>query len=244
MPKIVVVFMMVMSCLNLRSQSAGGSAWGAPNASGADLIGQFYENRVFWQQFEVAQKIAKLRDPTLLKQLEPFLKDEDRHVRANAAFVFASLGDERGFDVICATLEDRTSGRPETQGIPGGNWSLRAQVRSDRYYAAHLLGDLRNPRALPILIPLLKDEDVSYIVPWSLGEIGDRRAIPPLVEMLNDPSPDLRVLSIYALEALGAKEALPKLKRLTQDSGRIHFNGLGTVGEAATAAIAKLNGMQ
>lgn len=238
--KAVILFVLVIWCLEMRSQSAVRSA----AVSGGDLITQFYENRAFWPQFEVAKKIAQLHDPTLLKQLEPLLTDEDRHVRGNAAFVFAALGDQRGFEVIYAILGDRVSDRPETQGVPGGNWSVRAQIRSDRYYAAHLLGDLKDSRAVPILIPLLRDEDVSWIVPWALGEIGDRNAIPPLLGMLTNPSPDLRVLSIYALERLEAREALPQLKILTQDDEKIHFDGLGTVGQAATAAIAKLSAMQ
>ena len=49
---------------------------------------------------------------------------------------------------------------------------MRAQVRTDRYYAAHLLGDLKDPRGVDVLIPLLDDDDVGYIVPWSLAQIG------------------------------------------------------------------------
>ena len=207
--------------------------------SAASLIGQFYAKQFFWQQFEVAKKIVKLHDTSVLRQLEPFLNDENRHVRGNAAFVFAALGDDRGFKAIVDILEDRSSDRPEGD-IAGGNWSLRAQIRSDRYYAAHLFGDLKDTRAVPILIPLLNDEDVNWIVPWALGEIGDKAAIPPLALELSDPSPDMRVLSIDALGQLGAKEALPQLRLLLQDRQKIHFDGLGTVAEAAEHAIAKL----
>jgi hypothetical protein len=104
------------------------------------------------------------------------------------------------------------------------------------------LGDLRDPRAVPILVPLLKDQDVNYIVPWSLGEIGDRSAIPPLIETLNDKNPDMRVLAIYALVKLKAKEALPRIRAMVNDNERIHFDGLGTVAEAARAAIVELAG--
>lgn len=60
----------------------------------AELVQQFKTSRVFWQQFEVAEKLAKSHDRAVLEQLETYLKDEDRHVRGNAAFVFAALGDE------------------------------------------------------------------------------------------------------------------------------------------------------
>ena len=87
---------------------------------------------------------------------------------------------------------------------------------------------------------LSRDWEVNWIVPWSLGEIGDKSAIPPLIETLGDNSPDMRVLAIYALEKLKSKEALPQLRALLDDDEKIHFDGLGTVAEAARAAIATL----
>jgi HEAT repeat protein len=68
-----------------------------------------------------------------------------------AAFMFAALGDSRGFDVITAILNDR-SDRPAGQGIPKGRWSLQGQIDADRYYAVHLLGELKNPSAVPVLV--------------------------------------------------------------------------------------------
>jgi HEAT repeat protein len=212
------------------------------DVSAAALIEQFKSSHSFWEQFEVAEKLVKLGDKPSLTKLEPYLTDGDRHVRGNAALVFAALGDDRGFEAILGILTDR-SNRPEGQGIPGGAWSLTAQIASDRYYAAHLLGDLKDPRAVPILLPLLKDHDVEMIVPWALGEIGDQSAIPALIQTLNDPSPDMRVLAIDGLEALKAKEALPQLQELLTDHEKIHFDGLGTVAEAAKLAIATLSAM-
>jgi HEAT repeat protein len=73
-----------------------------------------------------------------------------------------------------------------------------------------------------------------------VGEIGDKSAIPPLIETLGDNSQDMRVLAIYDLEKLKAKEALPQLRTLLDDDEKIHFDGFGTVAEAARAAIATL----
>jgi HEAT repeat protein len=227
----------LLALISLATPSLTRGQQGKP---AAELLEQFKTNRVFWQQFEVAEKLVELRDTAVREQLKTYLQDEDRHVRGNAAFVFAALGDDRGFKVIDTILSDRTA-RPEGQGMPGGNWSVTAQIASDRYYAAHLFGDLKHVRAVPILIPLLKDTEVNWIVPWALGEIGDKSAVPPLVQMLNDKSPDMRVLAIYALEALKATQALPQLHLLLNDDEKIHFDGSGTVAEAAKAAIAKLD---
>jgi len=210
-----------------------------PNESATELVEQFKRETVFWKQFEVAKKIVALRDKSVLPDLEPWLSNEDRCLRGNAAYVFAKLGDDRGFQVIKAILADRWP-RP-TQAIRSdGSPDERGQIIQDRYYAAHLLGDLQDARAVPILVPLLKDEEVNWIVPWSLGQIGDKSAIPPLIATLDDSSPDMRVLAIYSLEQFDAKDALPKIRALLGDKETIHFDGLIPIADAAKEAVIKL----
>ena len=149
----------------------------------------------------------------------------------------------RAVQVIADILTDR-SDRPEGQGIAtasgDGRYHVARQIAADRYYAAHLLGDLRDPRAVPILVPLLKDTEVAFIVPWALGQIGDKRAVGPLLNVLDDDSPSMRVMAIYALEALNAKEALPRLISLLDDHRLSNFGSQVSVADAASAAIAKL----
>ncbi len=207
--------------------------------SSAELLQQFVGTKVFWQQIEVAREIVAANDLTVLPKLQSWLTHEDRHIRGNVAFIYAALGDTRGFDVIAAILGDRSE-RPEGQGIPGGRWSLPGQIRADRYYAAHLLGDLKDPRAVPILVPLLNDSEINYIVPWSLGQIGDSAATQPLIRTLNDQNPSMRVLAILALAELRATEALPRLRQLLGDNERADFDRLESVAEAAQTAIDKL----
>ena len=233
-----------MNCMRplaLLLLTTSGLITGQESVPVSELVMQFKTSEVFWQQFEVAEKLVKSHDHAVVEQLEPYLKDQDRHVRGNAAFVIAGLGDDRGFEVLVGILKDR-SDRPEGQGV-FGNWSVPAQMASDRYYAAHLFGDLKDSRAVPILVPLLHDLEVNWIVPWSLGQIGDKSAVPPLIETLHDASPDMRVLAIYALETLKAKESLPRLRLLVNDQQRIHFDGLGAVAEAAQKAVTELEAL-
>jgi HEAT repeat protein len=213
---------------------------GQQRSSVAGLLQQFETTTVFWRQFEVAKAIVTEHDTRVLPKLQSWLTHEDRHLRGNAAFVFAGLGDSRGFDVIVAILRD-DSERSAGQGIGGGIWSVQGQILADRYYAAHLLGDLKDPRAVPILVPLLKDREVNYIVPWSLGQIGDRSAIQPLIGTLSDRNPSMRVLAIYALAELKATEALPRLRQLLGDNEKCNFGNLESVAQAARTAIAKLS---
>ncbi|HEY0874571.1 MAG TPA: HEAT repeat domain-containing protein [Vicinamibacterales bacterium] len=113
-------------------------------------------------------------------------------------------------------------------------------MAADRYYAANLLGVLKDPRGVALLVPLLDDPETQSAVPTSLGQIGDKRAIPPLIAALDNDDPSHRVLVIYALEALHAKEAIPRLLTLVNDDRKSRFGALVTVAEAAKAAIARL----
>jgi len=224
-------------------------SWLAKIASDAEMGGlsakkqldRFKQEKVFWRQFELGRALAETGDRDVVRELEAWLTIDDRHVRGNVAFVLARLGDPRGFDAIAQILADRSL-RAVAQGSPGVAGDLRqAQVRADRYYAAHLLGDLKDPRGVPLLIPLLNDRDVKEIVPWSLGEIGNPGAVEPLVHVLEQDDPSMRVLAIYALEKLNARAALPKLRELLQDNRKSNFGDLTTVAEAARRAIATIS---
>src|SRR5207245_1771132 len=148
-----------------------------------------------------------------------------------------------GLQTISDILSDRSE-RPMGQGIPGvvgdGRYHFQAQVASDRYYAAHLLGDLRDPGGVELLVPLLTDRETRPLVPWSLGQIGDKRAIPPLIAALDNDDPSLVVMAIYALEELHASEAVPRLLSLVNDERKSRFGAQVPVSEAAKAAIARL----
>jgi PBS lyase HEAT-like repeat len=149
------------------------------DTSGAKLIEDFRKAKYFFNQFEIGKKIVAFNDRTLLDNLKDLLSSEDRHVRGNAAFLFASLGDSRGLGIIAEIIQD-TSYRVEGQGQPiapgDGKYHVEGQIRADRYYAVHLLGELKDVRALPILIPLLKDTQINYKVAWALGQIADKSA--------------------------------------------------------------------
>ena len=73
-------------------------------------------------------------------------------------------------------------------------------------------------RALPSLIRILLDQGERYIVRCrvadTLGMLGDRKAVEPLVTILSDSDVQVRWHAIRALAELGARSALPQLRRL------------------------------
>jgi HEAT repeat protein len=119
-------------------------------------------------------------------------------------------------------------------------YHVERQIAADRYYAAHLLGDLKDPRGVELLVPLLTDPETRWTVPWSLEQIGDARAIRPLMAALDADEPAMRVQVIYVLEALHATEAIPRLLMLVHDDRPPKSNAAVSPSEAAKAAIAAL----
>lgn len=213
---------------------------GAQRQSSVDsLQAEFHQPQYFWQQLEVAKRLVSAGDRRAIELVEPFVTHEDRHLRGNAAYVLAGLGEARGFDVLAAILTDRSE-RSIGQGIPGGNMTVGRQITADRYYAVHLLGELGNRRAVDVLVPLLADAEVNYKVAWALGKIGDPRSIRPLISALDDSDALVRVGAIQALAELRAAEALPKLQELLNDNELPSAGDRVPVAHTARAAIARL----
>src|ERR1700741_4079191 len=96
-----------------------------PNVRTSELVEQFKTTTTFWKQFEVANQIVALHDKSVLQKLDPWLSNEDMHLRGNAAFIFASLGDDRGFQVIKAILENPSPKRAVFRIDDAGSPSLR-----------------------------------------------------------------------------------------------------------------------
>jgi len=239
---------------------AGIAAWCVHAATPAvnDLIAQFQAESVFWRQDEIGDEIASVATLRDLSPLEGWLAHEDRHVRANVAYLFAKLGDRRGFDTLVGILDDYSDQRPihyrpmsvitdddeptedSLDAITRSPYALASQIQEDRYYAVHLLGKLRDPRAVDVLIPLLDRDAVNHKVAWALGEIGDREAVPALVAALSNEDPLVRVTSIGALRELRAIRALPYLVGLFNDPAVPNAGDRVSVGTTARIAAAVL----
>jgi len=226
----------------------------------ADLISSFQRETVFWQQAEIGEKLASRAKLEDLAPLAPWLAHDDRHVRGNVAWVFGKLGDRRGFDTLVGILNDRSAKRtihpppietgpveegPGASTNPRDAWlrspeALAYQIRDDRHYAVHLIGTLRDPRAIPVLIPLLDGDEQNHNAAWALGEIGDPRAIPPLIKALSNEDAMVRVAAIGALRRMNAREALPQITALFDDKAIPQAGERVPVGQTARIAAQSL----
>jgi HEAT repeat protein len=106
----------------------------------------------------------------MVEPLQTHLKDEDRPVRGDAAFVFAALGDERGLQAMGDILEDR-SARLEARGtrrklLPATS-PQSIQTPGDknpdrRVLAIYALEMLKARPALPELRLLIVDNEAFH----------------------------------------------------------------------------------
>lgn len=233
------------------------SVWGCSKLPTDKLISEFESEPVFWQQFEIGKKIASVASIEDISSLEPWLAHKDRRLRGNAAYIFAKLGDRRGNEVLRNILQDNSTertvhieemlfsqlsvgdekaDRESLEALRRSPEAIQRQIAADRYYAAHLFGELRDRSAVEILIPILDDDEVNYGVTWALGEIGDSRAIPPLIAALSHRDAVVRVSAINALKKLRAVQAIPALESLSNDPEIPHAGDQVPVGKVAREA--------
>ena len=99
----------------------------------------------------------------------------------------------------------------------------RVDDRVSRGFAIVGLGALREPRAVPLLLPVAdgwqKDAGLAALAVRALGQIGDQRAVTPLATLLGTRSLDssVQLETVDALGALGARQATERLYDLLSD---------------------------
>ena len=110
--------------------------------------------------------------------------------------------------------------------------SRKKQIRLN---AATLLGAINDPKAIPVLIDTLKDNNklVRREASTSLSRMGEP-AVDPLIETLNDDDWKVRGAAAWALGNLGDEKAIPALEKLLDDES-------GFVKQGAQSAINSIN---
>lgn len=102
------------------------------------------------------------------------------------------------------------------RNVPGLIAALGGDARGD---AALALGRLGEPRAIPYLVELLRDDPepkVRLFTAYALGQLRAKDAEGALVEALNDPAPIVRMGSAEALGSIGARQAIPQLREVLE----------------------------
>ncbi|NUN48252.1 MAG: HEAT repeat domain-containing protein [Candidatus Brocadiae bacterium] len=119
------------------------------------------------------------------------------------------------FVAIPAQDEIRETGRPCAPALRAALKDTRSHVR---FFAAELLGEIRDSAAVPDLLPLLDDlvtdktgEPVAAAAARALGRLGDPSAADKLIEKLDSTSIDVRFEAARSLGTLRVRRAEAKL---------------------------------
>ncbi len=152
---------------------------------------------------------------------------EEMPVRLAAAVALGQMGYEQGIQFLIEQLkssdEKIRSAAVEALRAIGKQAAdaLRKAAGSkdplQRWGAVAALGETGDPKAVPILLRALRDEDenVRAIAAASLGKLRYRRAAPQLVRALADKSERVQAHAEWALENIG-KAAVPALLKGAQ----------------------------
>lgn len=181
------------------------------------------------------------------------LHHPDRDVRSRAALRLGDMADSGAAGALVAAI----AAEPDFAVCEDMTWALVRMAdaaieplidllqdanQAARHQAAHVLGKMRDARAVDALIAALHDADATVIrkVVFSLGQIGDTRAIPALVALLGGDSIETQALVTDALESFGAA-ALPALiGALADDRWPVREQAadvLGLIGDKAAIPV-------
>ncbi len=167
----------------------------------------------------ILKALAKSDDRSVLPLLERGLKDEQAAVRLASAAGLAVRGRPEAWEQVRQIAKSVNKTNPE-----------------ERATALRLLGEMRDPQALPILFDALGDlqPSVRGSAAAALGDLGKGEALPRLQQMLEDKIPAVRTSAAISLGELGDQAAVPILKEALGDPNPV-------VQAAITSALLRLH---
>jgi len=219
----------------------------------------------------VAFALGELGDPRAIGPLTEALDDEEKDVREEAALALQKLGarpdnavppedkldaeDEKIFSSTKASstpVTDEQIGGTSIEATKYGDevddTILELEDKSEwvRVYAAQILGDIGDPRAVDPLIQVLLSDESFFVREYAaiaLGDIGDPRAVDPLIKALKDEDSLVRSYASTALGNIGDPRAVDPLIEVFNDEYWFiradAARALGNIGD--TRAVDPLN---
>ncbi|MGH2523807.1 MAG: HEAT repeat domain-containing protein, partial [Anaerolineales bacterium] len=228
------------------------------------------EQGEFWVRYAAVEALGRIGDP---KAVEPLLRlMDDVWMRPAVVTAFGEIGHLRAVEALAATLDDPNEAvraasvealvkivlEPGARDIPEPEKlneirrlipvaALQREVKTGTVptsaYAAHLLGWLAQPEALPDLIATLghADEAIRHATLEAILRYGEA-AIPELLAALTDPQARVREHVAELLGMLGDSRVTPALLEHANDTEiavrQSILRALGSVGgEAAYAGL-------
>lgn len=212
-----------------------------------EAIGQLHSGR-WWKRARACRRLGFMRSQGALFPLVGLLQDPEEGVREAAAdALIDTIGAERAIGPILQNVRAVSdwfsiklsasilaAGLPALEHLIG---TLDSPYSSLRVFAARMLGELRDPAALPALMDRLPKMDhvMKMEALRSLGKIGDQRVYRVLTRYLADSRAQMRIAAVEALGFLGSPEVVWRLEALLLSDELM-------VRRSAAAVLARLEG--
>jgi HEAT repeat protein len=179
------------------------------------------------------RKTNPYEDENEVEHYIEMLHSNDFFERTTAIVTLGWLGDERAVEPLIETLKSLDSAMAGVNYALIEIWDERAVEPLIDYYkitknnfGAKSLGKLKDKRAIPVLLNVLKNEQNPSIRKYAvqaLGQIGGAELVEPLIEALKTNSKIQASIS-NALGELGEVAVLPLLELLNTDDSNKDYD--------------------
>jgi HEAT repeat protein len=181
------------------------------------------------ERVEGAEKLGRMMSRRSIPDLVGLMEDPVPEVRIRAAKALGALGGLEAVQSLLGALRDtnrwsalRIGDILATLGEPAVGPLIAELPRlppAARVPAIDILGRLRSPQAVPLLVSLLHDpeDNARARAAHSLGVIGDPRCAPALVATLRDHAWPVRAMAAKALGMVPGSAGVKALQRALAD---------------------------
>ncbi len=187
-------------------------------------------SRRTWTRARALRILGELKVPSSVPALLRGIEDRDADVRNVAARSLGRMKLQAAEEALVSILgkhDQAVSARIAAICIEMGPRTAPLLIRTlrdggphARFWAARILGEIRDPRAIRSLGDALLDAepDVRSAAVWALGQMEDRATAPLIEPLLRDPRWYVRAHAAEALGKLGDPAHGPALGEMLRDS--------------------------
>lgn len=156
--------------------------------------------------------LGKLKEKRATKKIIRNLKDKSDKVKITAATVLGEIGDERAIDAL---LEDSELMVLEFGQCPVAKMGAAALPK---------LADLAGRKSILGLLPKQdKKSRRSRKAATCIGQIRDEKAVPTLMKLLKEDDEEVKLGAIEALASMKVKEAEPEFEKMLNQKYKDEF---------------------